>query len=72
MATAVCLDNLNITEVIVPVLYEGRGFIRCQHGVIPIPVPAVSNIVSDNGLNLHLTTSEGEFVTPTVLQLLHL
>lgn len=65
VATAVCLDNLNITEVIVPVLYEGRGFIRCQHGVIPIPVPAVSNIVSDNGLNLHLTTSEGEFVTPT-------
>ena len=65
VAVAVCLDNLNITEAIIPVLYEGRGFVRCQHGVIPIPVPAVSNIVVDNGLNLHLTTSEGEFVTPT-------
>lgn len=65
VAVAVCLDNLNITEAIIPVLYEGRGFVRCQHGVIPIPVPAVSNIVVDNGLSLHLTDSEGEFVTPT-------
>lgn len=65
VAVAVCLDNLNITEAIIPVLYEGRGFVRCKHGVIPIPVPAVSNIVADNGLSLHLTDSEGEFVTPT-------
>ena len=41
-AVAVCLDNLNITEVIVPVLYEGTGTVRCQHGVLPIPVPGTS------------------------------
>ena len=44
VAAAVCLDNLDVTEVIVPELYEGRGTIRCQHGVIPVPVPAVLNI----------------------------
>lgn len=64
-AVAVCLDNLGIEEVIVPVLYEGTGTVRCQHGVLPIPVPAVANIVNAHGLNLHLTSTKGEFVTPT-------
>ena len=65
VAVAVCLDNLNIEEVVVPVLYEGRGFVRCQHGIIPVPVPAVSFIAANNNLTLHITDSEGEFVTPT-------
>ena len=65
IAVAVCLDNLGIEEVIVPVLYEGSGFIRCQHGLIPVPVPAVSHIVANNELKLHLTNTQGELVTPT-------
>ncbi len=65
VAAAVCLDNLNITEVIVPELYEGRGTIRCQHGVIPVPVPAVVNIVGEHGISLHMTNTEAELVTPT-------
>lgn len=65
VAAAVCLDDLNITEVIVPKLSEGHGFIRCQHGVIPVPVPAVVNIAQAHGLCLHPTDTEGELVTPT-------
>ena len=65
IAVAVCLDNLQIEDVIVPVLYEGSGFIRCQHGMIPVPVPAVSHIVANNNLKLHLTNTKGELVTPT-------
>lgn len=64
-AVAVCLDNLGIDEVIVPVLYEGRGTVRCQHGILPIPVPAVANIADAHHLPLHLTETKGEFVTPT-------
>jgi len=65
VAVAVCVDNLGITKVIVPELYEGRGFVRCQHGTIPIPVPAVANIAMAHGLQLHITSTEGELVTPT-------
>lgn len=65
IAVAVCLDNLNISEVIVPILYEGSGTVRCQHGILPIPVPAVANIVSSHGLRLHITNTQGELVTPT-------
>lgn len=64
-AAAVCLDNLDISEVVVSELYEGRGTIRCQHGIIPVPVPAVVNIASAHDLTLHLTETKGELVTPT-------
>ena len=65
VAVAVCLDNLDIREVIVPEVYEGRGFVRCQHGTIPIPVPAVTHIAASHQLNLHITSTEGELITPT-------
>lgn len=65
LSVAVCLDNLDITEVIVPALYEGQGTIRCQHGILPVPVPAVMNIVQAHKLPLQVTDIKGELVTPT-------
>ena len=46
VALAVCFDNLGIDNVIVPEMCEGTGTVRCQHGVLPVPVPAVSNIAA--------------------------
>ncbi|MRM89846.1 nickel pincer cofactor biosynthesis protein LarC [Faecalicatena contorta] len=65
VAAAVCLDNLDIKEVIVPILNEGTGFVRCQHGMIPVPVPAVAAIAEKYALTLRIHNMEGEFVTPT-------
>lgn len=65
VSAAVCLDNLDITEAVIPVLYEGTGTVRCQHGLLPVPVPAVANIVSANKLKMKLTPVQGELVTPT-------
>ncbi|XCP85953.1 nickel pincer cofactor biosynthesis protein LarC [Roseburia hominis] len=65
VAVAVCVDNLGITDVIIPKLVEGCGTVRCQHGILPIPVPATANIVAEQGLKLQITEVKGEFVTPT-------
>lgn len=65
LSVAVCLDNLGITEAIIPVLYEGTGQIRCAHGILPVPVPAVSHIVAAYDIPLHITDTFGELVTPT-------
>ncbi|MGN0327484.1 MAG: nickel pincer cofactor biosynthesis protein LarC [Lachnospira sp.] len=62
---AVCLDNIGVGGVIVPFLCEGQGTVRCHHGILPIPVPAVANIVSSYGISMHTTKIQGELVTPT-------
>lgn len=64
-AFAICLDMLGYSQVFLPVLCEGRGTIRCQHGIIPVPVPAVTNIVCAHHLPLSILNADGEFVTPT-------
>lgn len=65
VSVAVCLDNLGITEVIVPKVCEGRGVVRCQHGVLSVPVPAVANILAAEKIPVEFLSVEGEFVTPT-------
>ena len=65
VAAAVCLDNLGIREVVVPMLCEGTGTIRCQHGILPVPVPAVANIMKLHRLPVRIVDAEGECVTPT-------
>jgi uncharacterized protein (TIGR00299 family) protein len=65
VAVAVCLDDLDITDVIVPYLCEGQGTVRCQHGILPVPVPAVANIAAAHGLKLQISNIQGELVTPT-------
>ena len=65
VTAAVCLDDLDVTEVIVPCLCEGSGMVRCQHGLIPIPVPAVVNIARAHALTLKPADVQGELVTPT-------
>ncbi len=65
VSVAVAIDDLDIDRVIVPVLKDGRGTIRCEHGVIPVPVPATLNIVEAHGLPLSVCDVEGELVTPT-------
>jgi uncharacterized protein (TIGR00299 family) protein len=63
-AVAICLDNLDITEVIVPELYEGKGAVRCCQGMLPVPAPEVVYIVQQNRIPLKITEVEGELVTP--------
>ena len=65
VAAAVCFDNLGIEDVIIPKICEGQGTVRCQHGILPIPVPAVLNIAKQNHLPIAITKRQGELITPT-------
>ena len=65
LAAAVCLDDLAPSGVIVPRLCEGQGMVRCQHGIVPVPVPAVVNIAAAYDIPLSVIDVQGELVTPT-------
>lgn len=65
LAFAVCLDHLNESDVIITELCDGKGSVRCQHGIIPVPVPAVLNIVRAHDVPLRILDVQGELVTPT-------
>ncbi len=65
IALSVCFDSLHVEKVFVPFLCEGTGTVRCQHGILPVPVPAVANIVQDFSIPLKIIGERGEFVTPT-------
>lgn len=65
IALSVCFDSLHVEKVFVPFLCEGTGTVRCQHGILPVPVPAVANIVQNFSIPLKIIGERGEFVTPT-------
>ncbi len=66
VAAAVLADDLGITDCVVTGFSEGSGFVRCQHGDLPVPVPAVLNIAESWGIALRPCPAvHGEMVTPT-------
>lgn len=65
VATAVCIDNLGIKRFVFSKICEGTGYVKCQHGTLPVPVPAVMNIFSNSDLIMKITDNDGEMITPT-------
>lgn len=64
-SVAICLDDLGIEDIVVESLSEGHGTIRCAHGLMPIPVPAVVNLCQAGNIALTPAPFAGELVTPT-------
>lgn len=63
--TAICLDLLGIDKVYSSALHDGNGFIECRHGIIPVPVPAVVEMLAGSGIPLISEDVSTELVTPT-------
>ena len=60
-----CMADLGISQVAVGTLTEGTGTVWCQHGRIPVPVPATAELINAYGLSMKILPVEGEMITPT-------
>ncbi|MDR3184086.1 MAG: nickel pincer cofactor biosynthesis protein LarC [Prevotellaceae bacterium] len=63
--TAICVDMLAPDKIYASVLHDGHGFVKCRHGTIPVPVPAVTEVLAARGAALKQLDVEGELMTPT-------
>lgn len=70
VGTAICLYLLGIDAVYSSALHDGSGFIECQHGIIPVPVPAVMEMLAGSGIPLISEDVGTELVTPTGMGLI--
>ncbi len=57
------LDDLGISGCSSYALPMGRGVVKCAHGILPVPAPAVAAILKD--IPVFGLQTEGETVTPT-------
>jgi len=55
-------ERLGVDRVLVSTLPMGTGFVRSQHGVIPVPAPATTELLS--GFPMRLNDGPSEMVTP--------
>jgi len=63
VGTALSLDYLQIEKVMASPIPVGRGFVTCQHGILPVPAPATLGILK--GIPIYGTKIPHELVTPT-------
>ncbi len=63
VGVAICIDKLGIEEIVVSPIHVGTGFVKCDHGVIPVPAPATMEILK--GILIYSKGIRSELVTPT-------
>ena len=63
VGSVIGLAHLEVDAVYASPLSLGRGFVRCAHGVMPVPVPGTMELLQ--GVPIHQTDIPKELVTPT-------
>lgn len=63
VGAAICLDFLNVDRIMASPVELGGGFVKCAHGIMPVPAPATVHILK----NIPVKTGAVEFeaTTPT-------
>ena len=68
VGAAIALERLDVDSVLATPPLTGEGTVRCSHGEMPVPVPAVTEIL--RGMPIQRGGGPGERLTPTGAALL--
>ncbi|MGK0465565.1 nickel pincer cofactor biosynthesis protein LarC [Clostridium sp.] len=63
VGAAICISHLNVDKIMCSSIELGGGFVKCEHGIIPVPAPATVEILK--GIPVKLGAVPFETTTPT-------
>jgi uncharacterized protein (TIGR00299 family) protein len=63
VGAAICLDYLKVDKIIASPVQVGGGFVKCAHGIMPVPAPATVEILKNIPINTGIV--QFETTTPT-------
>jgi len=71
VSTSIGINYLGIEKVISSPLNVGSGFVKAEHGLLPVPAPATAEILKNipfysNGIKAELVTPTGAAIVATV------
>lgn len=72
VGSAICIDYLKPDKILCSEVELGGGFVKCAHGIIPVPAPAVVEILKDvpvksGVVQFETTTPTGAAILKTVV-----
>ncbi len=62
------IDELEVDKIYASPINVGKGYVKCAHGVLPVPAPAAAHILKN--VPIYSNDVEGELCTPTGAALL--
>ncbi|MBW9149669.1 nickel pincer cofactor biosynthesis protein LarC [Clostridium sp. CM028] len=63
VGAAICISHLNVDKIMSSSIELGGGFVKCAHGLIPVPAPATVEILK--GIPVKMGAVPFETTTPT-------
>jgi uncharacterized protein (TIGR00299 family) protein len=63
VGAAICFESLNVDKIISTPVQVGGGFVKCAHGMLPVPAPATAEILT--GIPIRSGIVPFETTTPT-------
>lgn len=63
VGVCILIDLLCVDKICTNIVPVGSGFVKCDHGMMPVPAPATIEILK--GVPIKMNTVKGECTTPT-------
>jgi|LGOV01.1.fsa_nt_gb uncharacterized protein (TIGR00299 family) protein len=70
VGAAICYHTLKPSIVYGSKINVGSGWVRCAHGLLPVPAPATAEILCESNFEIYSKAIDGESATPTGVAIL--
>lgn len=70
VGAAICFHDIAPDVVYGSAVNAGQGFVKCAHGLLPVPAPATAEIIAKTDFPIYAKGVDGESATPTGMAIL--